>query len=285
MDFSVLVIAHRRTGHLQRLLDGVQASSWRPQEVVVVYMDDPQPDPVSCQVPLQVIHLQSGPEDRGLPLARARNTAAHHARSEHLVFLDVDCIPSMPAFSLLLRGLKEHAGLVMASPRYLRAALQEVATPADATLLELSVAHHLRQTLATNEPSDRYEMFWSLGFAIHAADFQRIGGFSTAYTGYGAEDTDFAFTAREHGLPMIFSDATVFHQHHGVCKPPLNHFAAIVENAKIFRERWGVWPMEGWLNAFTQRGLIDFDPGCPTLHVIREPTSREVQEAYSEVAY
>ncbi|HJX77077.1 MAG TPA: glycosyltransferase [Glutamicibacter sp.] len=281
----MLVIAHRRAGHLQRLLDGVQASSWRPQEVVVVYMDDPQTDPVSCQVPLQIIHLQSAPEDRGLQLARARNTAAHHARSEHLVFLDVDCIPSNPAFSLLLRGLKDHAGLVMASPRYLRAALEEGPTPGDQALLELSVAHHLRQTLAQNEPSGRYEMFWSLGFAIRAADFQRIGGFSTAYTGYGAEDTDFAFTAREHGLPMVFSDATVFHQHHGVCKPPLNHFAAIVENARIFRARWGVWPMEGWLNAFTQRGLIDFDPGFPTLQVIREPTASEVREAYSAGAY
>lgn len=84
MDFSVLVIAHRRTVHLRRILDGIQASSWWPQEVVVVYLDGPRPVPVSCQVPQQVYYLQSGPNDRGLPLARARKTAAHRASNRRI---------------------------------------------------------------------------------------------------------------------------------------------------------------------------------------------------------
>ncbi|WP_409241961.1 glycosyltransferase family 2 protein, partial [Caballeronia sp. INML3] len=39
-------------------------------------------------------------------------------------------------------------------------------------------------------------MFWSLNFACHLNTFEQIGGFDDAYTGYGGEDTDFAFRAK-----------------------------------------------------------------------------------------
>lgn len=285
MEFSVLVIAHGRAGHLQRLLDGVQRNACQPQEVVVVYMDDPLPEPVSCTLPLRIIHLPSMPQESGLPLARARNAAADAARSERLVFLDVDCIPAQPALSLLLGSLAAHGGLVMAEPRYLRRPLPSVRTPSDPQLADLSVPHHARADLPRNVPCDRHEMFWSLGFAIHAQDFERTGGFSTAYGGYGAEDTDFAFAARTQGLTVTFCSAVIFHQHHGVHKPPLNHFADIVANARIFRQRWGMWPMEGWLTSFQQLGLIDWDAKAEPLQVLRHPTEQEIEQAHSLEPY
>lgn len=285
MDFSVLVITHRRSGHLQRLLDGVQRSTATPHEVVVVYMDDPFPDPLTCTVPLRVVHIRSLPGENGLPLARARNTAARTASSERLVFLDVDCIASEAAFSLMLSAVQSHRGLVMAEPRYLRLALPQGPTPEDAALTELSVAHHLRAELARNVPCEQHEMFWSLGFAIHARDFERIGGFCTEYKGYGGEDTDFAFAARTQGIPVVFTEAVVFHQHHGVFKPPLNHLSAIAQNARVFHTRWGAWPMHGWLASFKQLGLINWDPEHDYLHLLREATGEEIEQASSLDAY
>ena len=41
-----------------------------------------------------------------------------------------------------------------------------------------------------------YELLWSLSFALTATAWRRIGGFYDRYRGYGAEDTDFALTAR-----------------------------------------------------------------------------------------
>ena len=285
MEFSVLVIAHGRAGHLQRLLDGVQRSTCLPQEVVVVYMDDPRPEPVRCTLPLRIVHLPSLPHESGLPLARARNAAAHTARSERLVFLDVDCIPAQSALSLLLEALAAHRGLVMAEPRYLRRPLPPGPTPADQRLADLSVPHHARADLPRNIPCDRHEMFWSLGFAIHARDFEGLGGFNTGYGGYGAEDTDFALAARAQRLAVTFSSAVIFHQHHGVCKPPLDHFADIVQNARIFRQRWGIWPMEGWLAAFQQLGLVNWDAEAEPLQVLRHPTAREIEQAQSLEPY
>lgn len=285
MQFSILVIAHRRAGHLQRLLDGVQRSSMKPQEVVIVYMDDPAPAPVESSLTVKTIHLRSLPGERGLPLARARNTAARNARTENLVFLDIDCIPSKECFAGMLRTLASQRALVMAEPRYLRSALPAGAPPEDSKLSELSESHHARSGLPRNVPCQLHEMFWSLAFAIKSGDFSVLEGFSEEYEGYGAEDTDFAFKARESNLPVVFIRETVFHQHHGVFKPPLNHFSQIVENAQRFRHRWGTWPMEGWLAAFASMDLVAWDRAAADLEVLREPTSLQIERARSDDAY
>ncbi|MET0931866.1 MAG: hypothetical protein ABWX74_20295, partial [Aeromicrobium sp.] len=46
------------------------------------------------------------------------------------------------------------------------------------------------------------------------------------------------------------------HQHHPVSSPPLEHVEDIVRNATVFHDRWGAWPMGGWLDAFEERGLV-----------------------------
>lgn len=284
-SFSVLVIAHGRTGHLRNLLAGVERSAELPGEVVLVYMNELNPDPVSCSVPLRIHHIYSHPGEAGLPLARARNTAASAATGPNLVFLDVDCIPSATVFSALLNAIDQGPALAMANPRYLPAPLNDGDGTNDAALLAASVPHHARGNLADSGTSSRHEMFWSLGFSIKSEQFLRLGGFDDGYSGYGAEDTDFAFRAREHRIPMRFVPEPVFHQHHGVHKPPLNHFEAIIANARIFYARWGTWPMEGWLGAFADRGLIQWNPAGNVIEVQRIPSIEEVAAARSNDPY
>ena len=38
----------------------------------------------------------------------------------------------------------------------------------------------------------------------------------------------------------------------------------ILRNAAIFHERWGWWPMSGWLQDFARQGLIRFEPASQT---------------------
>ncbi|GAA3323201.1 glycosyltransferase family 2 protein [Paeniglutamicibacter sulfureus] len=284
-NFSVLVIAHGRAGHLRNLLAGVERSAELPCEVVLVYMDEPVPEPVSCIVPLRIHHVTSRPGESGLPLARARNTAASAADSPNLVFLDVDCIPSDTLFTALLDAIEGEPVLAMAEPRYLPAPLQAGFGIDDAALLGASVPHHARANLAGGGERSRHEMFWSLGFAIKAGIFFRMGGFDEGFTGYGAEDTDFAFRARKQEIPMCFVAEPLFHQHHGVHKPPLNHFEAIIANARNFHGRWGTWPMEGWLGAFAEMGLIRWDPEGSRIDVMRKPGAAEVEATRSNDPY
>ena len=75
--------------------------------------------------------------------------------------------------------------------------------------------------------------------------------------GYGGEDTDLGFTARQKGIDIwSIPGATAYHQHHETHDPPVQHLADIVANARCFRAKWGVWPMRGWLRAFADDGLI-----------------------------
>lgn len=215
-----------------------------------------------------------------MPLAKARNHAASLCKTERMIFLDVDCIPSTKMIDQFDKALQEDERLWMGSAKYL---------PVDATLIDwtqddlanLAVEHPLQPKLLEGERklSDQYDLFWSLCFAVTKQLYKRIGGFDPAFDGYGGEDTDFAFSARRANVPFGFVGATAYHQHHAVYKPPLNHFGEIISNAQRFHSKWGHWPMLSWLKAFQAGGFIDFDERIDQWQILREPSTDEVEAA------
>ncbi|UBH25395.1 glycosyltransferase [Micrococcus porci] len=282
---SVLVITGHRDAHLARVLAGLERSHRRPDQVVVVFMGQPDGAVPATDLPVTVGHVAA---DHGLPLATARNRAAELATGEVLVFLDVDCIPAADTVGVLAAEVAAHPGsLVMGAPRYLApdwtAALAAEgvdadAAPTDGDLRRHAVPHRARTHLRPG-PSEEWALVWTLVMAIGAADLARIDGFDEGFAGYGAEDTDLAFRARDAGLTLRISPAEAFHQHHGVHRPPLHHVADIVVNARRFRTLHGTWPMGGWLAAFAERGLIRWDPDGDLLELVREPTPDDVAAA------
>lgn len=172
----------------------------------------------------------------------------------------------------------------MATPRYLYPEADVAAWEAGGSvdgLVQASVPHHARAALAPGSgeparPSGEYALFWSLGFTVRRPVFDRIGGFDETFAGYGGEDTDFAFTAREMRVPLAFSAATMFHQHHGVHRPPLQHLESIVVNARAFRRKWGTWPMTGWLEAFARAGYVAWDRDGAELRQLAAPRPADV---------
>ncbi|EIZ79858.1 family 2 glycosyl transferase [Novosphingobium sp. Rr 2-17] len=275
MSLSVLTIVKDRPGHLAQLVEGLRRSDVAPDELVVVDMGS-EPPVVIAQMPfpVRVVRL----ERDGLPLAAARNIAAQTASGEALLFLDVDCIPMRGLVDAVARVLDGNDALICAQVRYLgrddaRSDWHE------ADLLGRSSGHPVRRFPANGlRQVDDAGLFWSLVFGIRRQRFLDLRGFDEAFTGYGAEDTDFGFRAREAGLPLLFMGGPgAFHQHHDTFDPPLQHFEDVVRNARIFFERWQRWPMEGWLHAFERAGLIAWDQGEIT--VLRQPSPREIQRA------
>ncbi|KQU70495.1 glycosyltransferase family 2 protein [Phycicoccus sp. Root101] len=277
---AVVTIARGRHEHLRGQLWGLGRQSAPADLHVVVAMDDPEiaavvSDAGSTSTLVVPVGLDPGGE---LPLARARNIGALTAiaaGAEHLVFLDVDCIPAARTLERYRQVLDtDGSGLGGLSPAHPSPVV------ACGTVAYLPPVAHARayrhdrlDELADPHPgrpapdertvlvADDLRLFWSLSFAVTAADWGRLGGFSEDYTGYGAEDTDFGQRlGAARGTMLWVGGAAAYHQHHPTDTPPVGHLTSIVRNANVFRDRWGWFPMEGWLAAFADRGLARLDP-------------------------
>ena len=252
MRVGVATLQRGRHDHLRRQAEGVAAQTLAPEAYVVVSMDETPPEVPGARV----VQLPVGDH---LPLAAARNRAIAELGDVDLaVLLDVDCIP---APELLARYAAAADDALLAGPVGRLGPLD--GDPADE---DFAAARRDPGPRPVPQPGEvveepRYELFWSLSFAVRPEVHDRIGGFDEGYAGYGGEDTDYAFRARAAGVPLRWvGGAWAYHQHHPISSPPREHLADIVRNATRFRERWGRWPMEGWLAAFADEGLVDWRP-------------------------
>ncbi len=265
---GVVTIVKGRHGHLANQLEGLRRNTISPDVHVIAAMGDPDVAGVVADPPwpTRVVDVPASGE---LPLARARNAAAAGAielGAELLVFLDVDCVPA-PA---LLERYRDAALQVTAAPPWVLCGPVHYLPPAGPgsypldALAGLAGPHPARPAPPDGVlvPADDLRLFWSLSFAIPATSWVTTGGFCEDYEGYGGEDTDFAATlGAADGSMFWVGGATAYHQHHEVESPPTRHAAAIVRNANLFYERWGWFPMLGWLEAFTAMGVAHLDTG------------------------
>ena len=223
------------------------------------------------------IHLLNKKDS--LPLAAARNRGMAAAKTNNLIFIDVDGIVSPTLFANMLVALTAD-NLIAAYPLYLPV------LPDNGNYKELkpkAVPHPARQDIPVGEPVHHLQ-FWSLIFAIQKQRFEKIGGFDESFEGYGAEDTDFAMMFHRAGIQQIFVEDYMLHQYHDKYDPPLNHFEAIIKNATRYREKWGVLPMQRWLKAFEAMGLIKIEE-AGNIKCIQKPTALQIENSFSRHPY
>ncbi|MDQ6686604.1 MAG: galactosyltransferase-related protein [Actinomycetota bacterium] len=284
MRTAVITVAAGRHSHLRRQQHAL-AQRNRPDVRVLVAMGDPDIGSVVADAfpddPDQMVVHNLVVPTAELPLASARNAGADIAAArgaELLVFLDVDCIPGPRLLSRYREAAERVNGLpgpvLLCGPvTYLAPLLAgEADYPPDLTAL--SNPHPARPAPGPEElrRAEDLRLFWSLSFAMRTPDWRQVGGFDEAYTGYGAEDTDLGQRVAALGGAMFWvGGADAYHQWHPVSDPPVEHVEAIVRNANVFRAKWGWSPMEGWLRAFADRGLAEYDAargswGHPSSH-------------------
>lgn len=276
---SVLTLVRGRQRHFNALLQGLSRQTCLDIELIVASMQPTPPEiALSLPFPVSVIFV---PGDK-LPLAAARNAAAACARSERLIFLDVDCIPSPDLVKNFIEQLDDSQRCLLGEVWYLPGSLtaNQVAAAAFDELALYSKPHPARPRLANagwvNEPETR--ALWGLSFAIFKKQYQAAGGMDENYVGYGAEETDFSERLAASGTALGWcSNALALHQHHTVYAPPLDKFDDILCNAQRFYTKWGTWCMEYWLDQFVSYGLIDWSPCAQRINVLRRPSKQEIQ--------
>ena len=306
MLVTVITTCYGRNRHLYNLLSSLMNGSIKPDEVIIVN-DDADPKRLA-ELSLNIIKLPTTIESavnksdsNKFDIGRNRNIGAAHASHDTLIFLDVDCIVAPTFIEQLSAKLQKHPNaLLMGQPRYLTRPLSnkeclelQSGTLTIGFLNEISVYNPYRYNFneadciptqikhTATKKTDDYGAFWSLCFAIKRQQFDKIGGFDTQYIGYGAEDTDFAFTARQLDIPFYLTADVVYHQQHSVYRPPFNHLDSIIINANRFYEKWQHWPMAGWLKQFSDIGLIGWtaEQTVP-ITISREPSAQELEQAH-----
>jgi N-acetylglucosaminyl-diphospho-decaprenol L-rhamnosyltransferase len=256
-ELAVVTIVRGRLDHLARQQAALDSQATEHQRVLVQMGG---PSPVGTLAGRKFTLVQLTGDCDPLPLAAARNAGVAASTTKAVLLLDVDCIPSPSLLERCCEALSEVGGVVAGPVGYLPAGATRGNVTTE-TLARSAVPHPARPVPGPDEllREDRYELLWSLSFAVSRADFDQVGGFCESYRGYGAEDTDFAFMVRRAGLPFHWvGGAWAWHQHHDVSDPPREHLADIVSNALVFRRRWGCWPMTGWLEAFRDAGLLEW---------------------------
>lgn len=273
MRVGLATIQRGRAPHLARQALGVAEQTRAPDDWVVLSMD-PAPAAAPASARTIAMPVQDGVP---LPLAAARNAAIRALGDVDLaILLDVDCVPAPRMVERYARAAREHDDLLAGPVGHL-----PPGCPTGPRVLDAhrgaAVVRGGRPVPAdgTTQEEPRHELFWSLSFALAPATHERIGGFDEGYAGYGGEDTDYALRARRAGVGLRWvGGAWAHHQHHPVSSPPREHLHDIVRNARRFRERWGVWPMEGWLRAFAAEGLIAWDPSGDDLEATASAPAR-----------
>jgi GT2 family glycosyltransferase len=284
MSVGVIIVVAGRHDHLARTLASLGHQSRPPDDVVVVDMagDASTARLVDADARARRVTMDA-PSTGSWPLAAARNAGARAVTDEHLVFLDVDCIAAPDLVATYDAAVARHPRSLICGPvRYLRPEWQhafawsvEGAPPTESATDSLIAASDA--PAARPVPDDAlvarwdHELFWSLAFATSRHVWSELGGFDEGYVGYGAEDTDFAQRARRAGIPMRWSrDGTAFHQWHPPSRDDPGNHGAMVANARRYRQRWGAWPMIGWLRELEQRGVIAIDDEAATIDLIGE---------------
>ncbi|RYJ04568.1 MAG: glycosyltransferase family 2 protein [Actinomycetales bacterium] len=259
----VVTVFHGRHVHLARQREGLARSSIPAVHVVVGMDDDHVPTPVDG---LETWVVDVAPHPLGLPLAAARNRGVEEALRQDpdvVVLLDVDCIPGPTMLEAYAGAAARHGDALLCGPvTYL-----PPAGPGGPDLDHLDDQLDPHPARPAPEPgrtvldADGHRLFWSLSFAVTPSIWQRIGGFDEVYVGYGGEDTDLGQRARQQGVPIAWTGgAHAFHQHHPVSRPPVEHVEDILRNGALFHDRWGWWPMQGWLDAFEELDLVRRTP-------------------------
>ncbi|MHC8420790.1 glycosyltransferase family 2 protein [Streptomyces sp. NB004] len=267
MRTAVITLVSGRHEHLALQHQGLARSNRAPDHYVVVALDDSVAERtlLGREPRADVIHV--GRSHGRLPLAAARNAGAHRALSsgaDLLVFLDVDCVPG-PGLLDRYAEVASDGALLCGTVAYL-----PPRPPGGyelSTLPDLAPPHTGRPAPGPTDVLRKgdHHLFWSLSFAVTAATWQAIGGFCERYTGYGGEDTDFGRTAKERDVDLWWiGGAPAYHQYHPVSRPPVEHLDDILRNGAVYKERWGCWPMQGWLHDFARLGLVRHAPATDT---------------------
>ena len=228
----------------------------------------------------EVVAVGRGPAG-GLPLAAARNLGvrtAIDAGADVVVLLDVDCLAGaglVASYADVVTARPEH---IWSGPVTYLPPRRPAATPRTRPTSRTGTTRTRRDRAL--RPASCWSPTTPTSSGRCPSACTRARGSASAASARttsatAGEDTDLGRTAIARGIGLGWvGGARAYHQHHPVSSPPVEHLDDILRNGRLFHERWGEWPMTGWLEEFERRGLVRREDG----HWVRETPVSSAKE-------
>jgi len=199
---SVVIPSCNRAAKLDLLLAGLAAQDTEEPFEIIVVLDgcsDNSREVLETWQKAGVFASLRWREQMHQGQAIARNTGSFIARAPVLVFLDDDVVPDP---DLIGRHLTHHA----TGERVVVLGDCEIMRSGSRSLAELSMwmwwedTNHRRAS--AHQPAS-YRDFCTGNLSIRRADFARVGGFDSDFTGYGREDYELGYRLLLSGVRFV----------------------------------------------------------------------------------
>lgn len=226
---SVVVTTYNNPRYLELVLLGYARQSRRDFEVVIA--DDGSRDETRQLIdsmrkdyPVPLIHAWQ--EDLGFRQSRAMNWAALHARAEHLIFTDGDCVPpphfvdrhlrTAAANTLIVGGcvrLTEEVSRTVDPATVRSGAIDRLVTARDRLSMQI---WHLKNLWYIAIGAKRRPKIQGLNFSIDRATLWSVNGLDLNYENNARQDSDLRNRLRLAGVRArcIWHSCIVLHLWH-----------------------------------------------------------------------
>ncbi|MEC7525297.1 MAG: polysaccharide deacetylase family protein [Myxococcota bacterium] len=281
--FSVVVPAYDRVAILADVVGRLAGQSYPEDRYEVIVVDDGSPEalaPLFADGPSNVRVVRQG--DDGFRAGQARQRGADEARHDHLVFLDAD-VAVDPDFLWHLDWVHrriDDAVLLGYLSGYNLHDMGLIHRPADVIGADVRglpiIPDRSREpTLrACLDNLDWLEDPWTLTYtgnlSLPKALFERVGGFSDDFVGWGLEDIDLGVRLQRGGGQFVFSrfaigwhvvdpDETGWRNPFREREPTIERFAGYLTNLSILERRH---PGDPAVQGYVTRSRADIDETC-----------------------
>lgn len=259
---------------LDRQAKLIEQSTARPDEWIVVALNGDLILPKS-PIPLQVRYIASRSRQA---IAAAYAEGVRQSIGARLCFLNGTCVPLGDPFAAFSAAFAHTDAVWSCRTR----SFDVVDTVPLETLDQLQLLHR-GHTANTPKLVADITRFRSDCFAVSRSNYREIGGFDPTFAGWDTEDVDFALTARQEGIPFGLVDIDAFVMPDETPRDP-ESIAVVLQTARAFRSKWGVWPKPTMLRTLAIHGYIEFNAARDHLRLLRLPTVAELQRLFGRTA-
>jgi glycosyltransferase involved in cell wall biosynthesis/polysaccharide pyruvyl transferase WcaK-like protein len=226
LSIAVVIPVFNRAESLVRTLAGLAAQTH--DEFAVVVVDDGSSEDIGAaleqaELPLSPQLLRQ--ERDGFGAHRARNLGAAATEADVVLFVDADCIPHPDLVARHLFWHERASNVVVAGTRtHLDASDLDLETIRSGSLTTSEIGGHAiapedwrrlfyRRNKQLTMGDSAFRAGVSSNLSMPKAAFEEVGGFSTAFQGWGGEDTELSWRLWNSGMFIVPDNhAVIYHQ-------------------------------------------------------------------------